>query len=163
MAKKNKKKSGAKFNIFDVLIILAVIACIGAIIVRAFFIDDNQESRNRATIRFTVENVSDVTAQAVCITGKTLYLQKDDMQVGTITEASASAQKIMAEDANGLLVEALHPDKKQVIGTANLTGTWIEDGFLIGGTYLATVGSTLDIYTEEVSCTITILSITDNS
>ncbi len=58
---------------------------------------------------------------------------------------------------------AQHPLKKEILGQAVFTGYWGEDGFLLGGTYLATVGSTLDIYTKYASCTITITAIEEKS
>ena len=43
MANPSKIKNGPKFNIFDILIILAVLVCVGAIIFRVFFISETQE------------------------------------------------------------------------------------------------------------------------
>ena len=57
-------------------------------------------------------------------------------------------------------IEALHPEKKTVYGMAQLKGVWYDEGFMIDEAYLATVGSSLEIYTKYASCTITITSIT---
>lgn len=161
MSKTKQKKAGPKFNIFDVLIILAMIACVSAIIVRAFILDDAMDELRSAEVRFTVENISEGTAEALCTPNRMIYLKNGDIKAGTLKEASYEAQKIWVEDANGKLVEAVHPDKKQVTATAVFGGTWGEDGFLIGGTHLAIVGGTFEIYTQDVTCTITIVSVSE--
>ncbi|MBQ8496338.1 MAG: DUF4330 family protein [Clostridia bacterium] len=156
-----KQKTGPRFNIFDVLIILAVISCIAAIVVKVFFIEEVQADLNNAEITFIVENVSEGTAEAFCVPDRQIYLQDDDTQIGTLQSASYSAQKLLVEDAGGKLVEADHPTKKQIQGVASMSGYWSEDGFLIGGTHLATVGSTFKIYTKDVACTIKIVGIAE--
>ena len=67
MANPSKIKNGPKFNIFDILIILAVLVCVGAIIFRVFFISETQEDFRHAYVTFKVEGVSEETAQAFCI------------------------------------------------------------------------------------------------
>lgn len=162
MSTQTKQKTGPRFNVFDILIILAVLSCIAAIVIKIFFIDDVQEDLRNASVTFTVEGVSEGTAEAFCVPNRVIYLQNGDTQIGTLSEASYSAQKLFAEDAGGKLVEVLHPSKKQIEGTAILSGYWGEDGFLIGGTHLATVGSTFEIYTKDVACTITIVGIEES-
>lgn len=154
-----KQKTGPKFNIFDVLIILAVISCIAAIVVKIFFIEEVQADLNNAEITFIVENVSEGTAAAFCVPNRQIYLQDDNTEIGTLQTASYSAQKLLVEDSGGKLVEADHPTKKQILAVASMSGYWGEDGFLIGGTHLATVGSTFKIYTKDVACTIKITGV----
>ena len=162
MSNPTKTKTGAKFNIFDVLIILAVMVCVGTIVFRIFFIGETQEDFRSATVTFKVEGVSEETASAFCIPGRSIYLQNGDLRIGTLSEASYSPLVILTEDAGGKLIEVQHPLKKQVLGQAVVTGYWGEDGFLLGGTYLATVGTTFNIYTKDVACTITVVNISQN-
>ncbi len=162
MSNPTKIKSDAKFNIFDILIILAVAVCIGAIVFRIFFIDETREDLRSAQVVFTVEGVSEETASAFCVPNRQIYLQNGDAAIGVLSEASYSPLFILTEDANGKLIEVQHPLKKEILGQAVCMGYWGEDGFLLGGTYLATVGSTFNIYTKDVACTITIVSISEN-
>ncbi len=159
MSKTQTKKSGPRFNIFDVLIILAVIACIAAIVLHAYFIKDINENFVLAKVEFTISDISQNTASSFCNVHRKIYLQNGDDEIGTITEATYSPQKMMVEDAEGKLVEVQHPSKKQVTGTASIKGLWTEDGFMINGTILATVGSTVNIYTQDAACTITVVSV----
>ena len=151
------KKSGARFNIFDVIIIVALLACIAAVVVRAYFTANIKDDFSTAKIEFTVTGVSQYTASAFHADRK-LYLASNDDEIGTVTSASYSSSKFYAEDATGNLVALSHPEKKDIYGTATLYGIWTDDGFMINGTILASAGKTIGIYTQDVECTLTILS-----
>ncbi|MBE6664788.1 MAG: DUF4330 family protein [Ruminococcaceae bacterium] len=160
--KKKKKASGPRFNVFDFLIIVTILVCIGAIVVRAIFIGSAKEEITTAHMVFEVSGISLVTADALCIAEQPIYLQSDDTWIGTVISASASAQKVWEKDETGMLQSAFHPEKKTVRAEALISGTWSEDGFLIGGTNLASVGKTFAIYTPHVSCTVTVVSVSEN-
>ena len=160
--KKKRKSSGPRFNVFDFLIIFTILVCVGAIIVRAIFVGSVKNENTTAKIVFEVSSISSATADALCIAEQPLYLKSDDTLIGTITSASQTSQKVWEKDENGMLQSAFHPEKKEVRGEAVISGVWGEDGFLISGTALAAVGKTFDIYTPYVSCTITIISISEN-
>ncbi|MBQ3490439.1 MAG: DUF4330 family protein [Clostridia bacterium] len=158
--KKKKKASGPRFNVFDFLIIFAILICAGAIIVRAIFIGTAKKDMTTATVVFEVSYISDVTANALDKEEpQPIYLQSDDTRIGTIIKAEQTPQKILEKDENGILQSVIHPEKYTVKTTANIEGVWSDDGFLINGTQLATVGKTFDIYTPYVSCTFTVVSI----
>ena len=161
MDQKQKQISGPRFNIFDFLIILALVVCVGAIIARALFVNNTRENVVFADVYFEVVGVSDVTADALCVQNESVYLQSNDERVGLINMIKKEPCRVWTEDTNGILVEAVHPDKTTVYGKAQIKGVWHEDGFMVDGTYLVTVGHTLDIYTKYASCTITITSITE--
>ncbi len=153
------KKTGARFNIFDILILFAILASIAAIGVRAYFLADGKENVQTTRVEFVVRGVSEVTAQKFAKQYGTLYLDSTDAEIGTIISATYAAASVEAENANGELVLATHPDKMDIHGYANISGTWTEDGFLIGGTTLASVGKTVTVYTQDATCMITIVSI----
>ena len=160
--KKKRKSSGPRFNVFDFLIIFTILVCIGAIIVRAIFVSSVKNENTTAKVVFEVSSISSATADALCIAEQPIYLKSDDTLIGTIVSASQASQKIWEKDENGMLQSAFHPEKKEVRGEAVLSGVWGEDGFLIGGTDLAAVGKTFNIYTPYASCTITIISVSEN-
>lgn len=155
----NTKRSGARFNIFDILILLAILACIAAIGVRAYFLASGEEQVQTTRVEFVVQGVSEVTAKNFSKQYSKLYLVDTDAEIGTIISATYSAAKVEAENAEGQLVIANHPEKMDIHGYANISGAWSEDGFLIGGTTLASVGKTVTVYTEDALCMITIVSI----
>ena len=160
MASSENKKSGARFNLFDVILILVIVACIAGIVVHAYFTKDLTETYSEiANISIQVDGVSEVTANAFCKGGATIYDQETDKNIGTVMEASYFAQILELENAEGILVKVEHPEKKSITATVAFTGTWTDDGFLIGGNTLATIGKTLKIYTEDAVCTITITGV----
>ncbi len=161
MDQKQKQISGPRFNIFDFLIILALAVCVATIIGRVIFVRNMREDVVLADVYFEVVGVSEVTANALCEQSDSIYLQSNDVRIGLINTATAEPCRVWTENEDGVLVEAVHPDKKTVYGKAQIKGVWYEDGFMVDGTYLASVGNTLDIYTKYASCTITIISITE--
>ena len=155
----NTKKSGARFNIFDILILLAILASIAAIGVRVYFLASGEENVQTTRVEFVVKGVSEVTAQNFAKQYATLYLDSTDAEIGAIISATYTAASVEAENEEGKLVIASHPDKMDIHGYANISGTWSEDGFLVGGTELASVGKTVTVYTQDATCMITIVSI----
>ena len=160
--KRRSRTGGPKFNIFDFLIIFMILVCVGAIIVRGVFIGNFQEELTGAKIVFEVSGVSAVTADALCTAYQPMYLQSDDSWIGNISFASQSPQTVWEKDTNGVLQSAIHPEKKTVRGEALIRGRWTDDGFFIGGSDFASVGKTFEIYTPYVSCTITIISVSES-
>ena len=162
--KRRSRSSGPRFNVFDFLIIFAIFVCVGAIIARAVFIESYKKDIARARMVFEVSNISAVTADALCVVDppQPMYLQSDDSWIGNVISASQSEQKVWEQDANGVLHSVIHPEQKTVRGEVLLRGLWTEDGFLIGGADLATVGKTFHIYTPYVSCTITVISVSES-
>lgn len=160
MASSEKKKSGARFNLFDVILILVIVACIAGVVIHAYFTKDlTQTYSENAQVSFRIEGVSEVTAEAFCKIGSAIYDQDTDKNIGTLTAAEYAPLLLDLETAEGVLVKAEHPEKKQITALATLTGTWTDDGFLIGGTTLAAVGKTINIYTENAVCTITVTGV----
>lgn len=158
MATTETKKSGARFNIFDVIILFAIIACIAAVAVRAYFTANTEESFAPAKIEFSVIGVSENTAEAMKI-GDKLYLSDNGKEIGVIDTSAYTASALYVEDSEGKIVTAAHPVRKDIHGTATLSGIWTEDAFMIGGIVPATVGKTISIYTKGVTCTITITAV----
>ncbi len=160
MPTSEKKRSGAHFNLFDVILILVIITCIAGIALHAYFTKDLTETYSEtANISFVVSGVSEKTADAFCVVGSSIYAQDSDRNVGTLIEASYDSLFLDLENAESILVKAEHPDKKEITANANFTGTWTDDGFLIGGTTLAIVGKEMKIYTENAVCTIIFTSV----
>ncbi len=162
--KRRRRATGPRFNVFDFLIIFMLLVCVGAIVARSIFIGSFKKEITGAKMIFEVSDISAVTADALCVTElpQSMYLQSDDSWIGNIVSASQSPQEVWEKDANGVPQLVLHPEKKTVRGEALLRGLWTEDGFFIGGADLATVGKTFKIYTPYVSCTITVISVSES-
>ena len=90
----NTKKSGARFNIFDILILLAILASIAAIGVRAYFLASGEENVQTTRVEFVVKGVSEVTAQNFAKQYATLYLDSTDAEIGAIISATYTAASV---------------------------------------------------------------------
>ena len=163
MDQKQKRISGARFNIFDFLIILGILVCIIAVVARAILISNAKNEIEYTDVYFEVKGVSDATARALCIPDAPIYLQSNDVKIGFFDTVDSKPLTVWAEDENGYLIEALHPDKHTVYGIAQIKGIWYDEGFLVDGTYIVKVGQTFDIYTKYASCTITVTAIAEKS
>ncbi len=160
MASSEQKKSGARLNLFDIVLILAVLLCIAGIVLHAYFTKDLTDDYSQtATISFVVSGVSEETAMAFSNPGSPIYDAKTDKKLGMLAEASYTALTVQVEDGDGRLTSATHPDKKVITGTATLVGNWTEDGFHIDGSTPAFIGKTVSIYTDSAVCTITITGV----
>ncbi len=160
MTTPENKRSGARFNLFDVILILVIIACIAGIVLHAYFTKDLAETYSEpAKISFTISGVSEETALAFCKEGASVYDAKTDMKLGTLDAASYTALPLELENSDGMLVQVTHPNKKMITGTASFVGTWTDDGFCVGGTSYITVGQTINIYTDHAVCIITVTAI----
>ena len=81
MDQKQKQISGSRFNIFDFLIIVGIIVCLAAIAARMLFIGNEKKKVVFADVYFEVSGISEVTADALCVTNESIYLQSNDMQI----------------------------------------------------------------------------------
>ncbi len=154
------KKRGFRLNLFDVILILAVIACIAGIALHAYFTRSlTEEYTEIARVRFTVENLSEHSAAAVKKEGAAIYAEKGDHKLGTMGTVSSELYTVAVENEAGTLVSVSHPDRLTVKGEATLIGTWTDDGFLLSGSELLTVGTTIHVYTEYASFLMTVSGI----
>lgn len=155
-----KKPTGVRFNLFDVILILVIVSCIAGLAFHMYYTKDLAEDYTEtATIAISISDVSEQTAIAFCVNGAPIYSQETDTKIGVLDTTEYGPLVLDLETEQGILVKATHPEKKSIRATATFIGTWTEDGFLIDGTKLATIGTTLKIYTGGAVCTITITDI----
>lgn len=156
MSKHEIKKS--HFNVFDVLIIVAVLACIAAVVLRARFAA-NAATSEVCGFDFVISSVLPDTAEKTEKSlegGKKLYLSSDDTEIGYILSASACDTKVCVAGADGALHEVIDPTRKDIVGECIFYGSYNDLGFYIGGNRLATVGDTLIVYSDTMEFSVTI-------
>ncbi len=160
MANSENKTSRARLNLFDIILILAVILCIAGIALHAYFTKDLGETYSQnATISFVVSGVSEETAGAFSNPNSPIYDSTSDKLLGTLIEVSYSPMPVDAETADGKLVRVEHPEKMEIRGKAVLKGSWTEENFYIDGSLHAVIGATLGVYTDSATCILTITGV----
>ena len=111
------KKTGARFNIFDILILFAILASIAAIGVRAYFLADGKENVQTTRVEFVVRGVSEVTAQKFAKQYGTLYLDSTDAEIGTIISATYSQSISLKRFCSVILVSLPFHSSAQGLGS----------------------------------------------
>lgn len=147
-----RKEAKRKLNIFDILIIFIVVACIAAIFLRIYFVSRQTMSGEAVTIRFEVSDISPENAAAFT-PESTLFLQEDDSIIGSFKEINVIDTRI---------TDITIPNSKTVQGTAVILGKWAEKGFMLNGTTLISLGTTIDVYTDKNIFTLTVIGILEN-
>ena len=88
----NDRKTKVRFNVFDVIICLAAIACIAAVILKVTYFDKRAEASEQVTVNFTVYDIMDNTAKSA--SKGNVYLASDDTLIGEILSAEVEPNKI---------------------------------------------------------------------
>lgn len=158
---KNKPVEKSRFNVFDILIILIVVACITALILR-IYVFNGVALNKKVEVSFSVNNVMQSTADEMLKSiqnGTSLYLTSNNEIIGYITDIRSERSTVFVEDENGNQVEVFHPTNWNVTGTAVIYGTEGDLGFYVNGTTRAEINSVVYVYTTRVQFEMTLTSI----
>ncbi len=147
-----------RFNIADVIIIIAIIAVVTALALRIYNIVGVKDDSIELKVEFEVEGVSEENFSLK--ENSKLYYAKDDSLVGYVEEFYMQNSFQYAYNENGELVRATVPGKKDIKGTIVLTCVKTENGFYLGGTHLLSEGETITLYTTTREMNFKIVKIT---
>lgn len=156
-----KQDSKSRFNIFDALLILLIVACIVALVLRYYF-NSNRSLEEQVRVRFIVPSIMETTADTMLETlksGSVLYLTDGDNVIGYIQSVAKERSKVYAENGAGELEKVDDPFLMNVTGVAVLYGKTGESGFYIGGSELATVNDVIYVYSTNVEFAMTLTQI----
>ena len=169
---KSKKKSNARFNIMDFLIVLIVLLCVFSLVARYTTVLDKigiTENLDAYEVRFTVSDLRYTTPSFFQIDDAVYMNNEEHTYVGRLlsrelgsTDAltiTLSSEYVQVETS---FVSAYFADNTyvDVAGRILCEGNMSRDGyFLLGGnTYLA-VGQTLNVCTDLVCFELTVTGI----
>ena len=167
-----KKKSGFRINILDIVLILLVILCVVGVWQRSNIqkIFATGEELDSYTVTFEVRKLRS-TAADLLTADTALYIEDNGMRVslGMLSESpSVSAAVEYMYDKDGNIVEAVYPEDDyeyllDVTGKLSCRGIVQDGNFLLEGkTYLA-VNQTVMAYTEKADFEIRIVNIEKNA
>lgn len=140
----NDSKNKVRFNIFDIIIILAVIASIAAVVLKVAYFDKHNDISEHVIVNFTVYDIMDNTAASA--SKGNVYLTNGDSLIGEIISAEVETNKIYIEE-DGVAKPHDNPlGKKNLHGRIKFAGISSETGFFIDGKTKITVGSVLSVY-----------------
>ncbi len=156
-----KQETKSRFNIFDALLILVILACIVALAFRYYY-NSKDSLDEKVTVTFIVPGIMQSTADTMTEkikSGTVLYLSDGDTIIGYVQGVYSENSKIYAESEDGKIERVDDPFLMDVKGTAVLYGKSGEDGFYIGGNKLATVSDVVYVYTTDVEFAMTLVDI----
>lgn len=150
-----KTKTKLKFNAFDFVIIILVVLCIAAVVLKSTFIK-NTEYSNYIKVNFKIENVESYLVAELMHAGteQTIYLFETDENIGSIYNLSSSPSSQFVEDT-----KVYNPTLYTITGEATLKGVFKDSGFLINGNIDSLIGTKIDVFTKQVTFTLVITSL----
>lgn len=156
-----KQETKSRFNIFDALLILLILACIAALVFRYYY-NSKDAVGEQVKVSFIVPAIMPSTADAMTEKlrmGTVLYLSDGDSVIGYIQSVTKAPSKVYAENSSGKLERIDNPLSMDVIGTAVLYGRSGESGFYIGGNKLATVSDVIYVYSTDIEFSMSLTGI----
>lgn len=161
MDKKTAVKEKTRLNVFDVLIIFVVVACVAAIGVRIYFTSHASNNDESVMITYEVYGISEENADEFA-QGKKIYLQSGGAEVGMINSVEKAPARIEAIKDSGDITVVGDPYLITVTGKMTLYGKTSDGGFFVDGNTMISLGSSLSVYTDRNMFTLTVIEISQN-
>ena len=155
----NKKKTAA----LDVFVIILLLVCIAAIGVRVTVGSGgllSTDERGEFLVSYVVSGIKSEYSDAFS-EGKEFYLE-DGEKFGTLASGAVfTPAKLYSENADGEYKTSYATDGTvDIKGTAVVTGSMSESGFLLGGNRYIAANMALKISSSDISVTVTVTDIT---
>jgi len=157
MSEQTKKKK-VKINVIDVLIILLVIVLIATVVYRVYtgINDKTSSSKSRYVITFECNDVYDSLAKYLT-DGKAVYLESNGTLLGHIHRNDDAALTVFGESVGKGAYSMV-----SLRGYIKMSSEAVKSssaGYYSIGDINVTVGSCIEVYTNETSFTLTVKSI----
>ena len=151
----NTKK---RFNIIDVILILAIVAVVAGVIIRSGFADSFSEKMDEGNIEYEfIINSIKATSDQYFDEGTVIYSQTTQKEIGKILTVTTRPAEAYIELPTGEIVKTVIPDRIDVIGTAVIKGNEDNDGrcMLDGTTHIA-AGKNIYARTDDITFMFTV-------
>lgn len=161
--KSNKNPRRIRFNLVDLVLIIAVLACVTGVYLRYNVSEQfgvNHEL-NTFTLSFEINNIRYTSADAFP-EGDAFYLKSPDKLLGTLLSIdSTSPTEVVYTDDKGNYKTAYYPEDTRIDLTGRLqtTGIMTESGFLLDGNTFLAPGQTYAVQTPRIDISVTITAI----
>ncbi len=164
------RKKRPHFNAVDAMIIILVIAAIVGVYFRYTIIDFLTKDRNidNYVVSFSIEDIRYTTPKYVRV-GDKVYFESDGELFGTLISESEKNKEPLNitlasknfTDSKGNIIEVFYPEETRVNAKGRMLcqGSYNESGFALDGSRYIAAGQSVDVYTDNVSVTLKIISI----
>ncbi len=170
--KSKNEKVIPRFGVLDAVIIIIVIAAICGIYFRYNIIDMISAKRNikEYTVEFSIDNINYSTTRFIQENDE-IRFASDNERFGTLIKDSEGISDNVLSitpasetfTANGHVFPVFYPEDTRVdaIGIMRCEGTYSDNGiFLVNGSRSISSGEIIQVYTDEVTVSLCVLSIT---
>ena len=158
-----ENRSGRRFNIIDVFVIVLVLLCVLGIYFRGQIAEKIgiEKDVKEYTVRFKVEEIRYTSAEYLQA-GSEVYFEGGNIVFGKIDgNCAAVPAEIYVDGPDGVPVKVNCPKDTyvDVTGTIKCLGLVKDGGFYLSGTYSLAPGSRVNVRTEMLNFTIIITEI----
>ncbi len=128
-----QQKKKIRWNVIDVIIIVAVLAVIAVFGYSQLKGRVETASGKTIQMQFMSEDVSDFVVDQLQV-GDTVVDDGTNSELGTVTDIQTEDSVLYAPDSEGKYVQTTKPDSKKVTITTEVKGTEYEHGAILGNT-----------------------------
>lgn len=155
------EKKKRRFNIIDLLIILALVAVVAAIGFRYNLVEKIgvKSEEDTVVISFLIQDIKETSADALVL-GDMFYWEVNKMLIGELISKKPSFAEAFIENNEGILVKLYNENSYDVRGEIKAKGKIKDDGFMLGGTQFLAPGKILYVESKNIMVNITITNIT---
>ena len=155
-------KTKPRFNGIDVLIIIIVIVCIAGIVMRYKLIDlvKTSNGEESASVSFYLSNIKS-SSEDYFSEGDNFFITGTGEFLGTLESGFVfEPAEEFNETADGKYVKSASVNgRSDMRGTLRTTGTFSDEGFLLGNTKYIAPGSRLSVHSDKIEVTVTVTDI----
>ena len=149
-----KKKH--RFNIIDLVLVLAVLACAAGIFIRSN-LHETVLIRNEQKVNITIltEALLDESAEALHVNDSFRFSSNSE-EFGSLRDLELSPAKLRFFNDDGTVTITHYYDRKDAVCTFEATGYDTENGFMVNGNTFVGCGSTFNLRSKfiEIQCTV---------
>mgnify|MGYP002529754639 CR=1 FL=1 len=158
----NDKNQGKKirFNIIDLLIVLAVIAVIGTVIVRYDVADKIGKAavEDSARITLLVQSIREEACNSVNDGDEVTWVQ-EATRMGNIVRKEVSPAVLYSSREDGVIIKNESALTYDLRCTVDTKGTVSDDGYLLNGVSYIAPGKSITIRNHDITLSAIVLSV----
>ena len=156
-----RERSRMRLNIIDFLIIIVLIGALAGIAMRFGLVErvTNQAGLTEARISFLVRDINEDSLDYFG-SGDTFYDKEHDCVFGNLETKQFMYSEAFVTNENGDIIKAFSENGRyDVRGTMIGSGTFTDDGFLLGGINYLAPGSTIHVQSRDLDFILTVTAV----
>ncbi len=160
--------SEKKFNIIDVIIIVAVLLILGISVYRGVSLSNSKKHTSKRDIIYTVtvHEINSIYSDALA-EGEQIYLENNGQKCGTVSEITTEyfyeTIQVTNEDGMVLPEKRINPSKMEMIVKINVSGQFADSMLYLGQNTYFSEGQRITFYSDTFTFTGIVSDFTDIS